>query len=219
MGEVKELQPVEREYADLVSQLPRDCSSVSGPAGLYLIHPRQAPIDTWCSHGSTLIQRRYNGSVEFNRKFSEYAAGFGNPASEYWLGLDNMHQLTADNCTAMRIDMTDIYGGHWYAKYEKFYVGSADTGYVLEVSGFKGNASDAFKYQNHMEFSAIDHDRDISNTNCAANYEGGWWYSHCQHVNINGKYALGLTWFDGARNEWIAIATSEMKIHRRRGCA
>lgn len=218
MGEVKELQPVEREYEDLVSQLPRDCSGVTGPAGVYLIHPGRAPLDAWCDNGSTLLQRRYNGTVEFNRKFTEYATGFGNPASEVWIGLDTMHQLTSDNCSSMRIDMMDIYGATWYAQYEKFHVGSADSGYVLNVSGFKGNASDAFEYQNHMEFSAIDRDRDTSNTHCAANYEGGWWYSHCQHVNINGKYTLGLTWFDGARNEWIAVATSEMTMYRRSGC-
>lgn len=219
MGEVKELQPVEREYEDLVNQLPKDCTSIYGPPGDYLIHPGHAPVDTWCINGSTLLQRRLNGTVEFNRKFHEYVHGFGNPASEFWIGLESMHQLTADNCSAMHIDMTDIYGGAWYARYENFYVGNADSGYALEIGGFSGNASDAFEYQNHMEFSAIDRDRDISNTHCAGNYEGGWWFSHCQHVNINGKYTLGLTWFDAARNEWIAVATSEMRLYRRQGCA
>ncbi|XP_013179528.1 PREDICTED: protein scabrous-like [Papilio xuthus] len=215
MGEVKELQPVEREYEDLVNQLPKDCSGVSGQAGDYLIHPGHAPVDTWCDNGTTLLQRRYNGSVEFNRKFVEYVNGFGNPASEYWIGLESMHRLTQDNCSSMRIEMTDIYGGSWYAEYKNFFVGNADSGYALEIGGFSGNASDAFEYQNHMEFSTIDRDRDISNTHCAGNYEGGWWFSHCQHVNINGKYTLGLTWFDAAKNEWIAVATSEMRLFRR----
>lgn len=219
MGEVKKLQSVEREYEDLVNQLPKDCSEVAGPDGAYLIHPRHSPVETWCANGTTLLQRRYNGSVEFNRKFSEYVHGFGEAASEFWLGLESMHQLTSDNCSSMRIDMADIYGSTWFAEYDHFLVGSADTGYVLELSGFSGNASDAFEYQNHMEFSAIDRDRDISNTHCAGNYEGGWWFSHCQHVNINGKYTLGLTWFDSARNEWIAVASSEMRLRRRPGCA
>ncbi|XP_059059920.1 protein scabrous-like [Achroia grisella] len=219
MGEVKELQPVQREYEDLVSQLPKDCSNITGSDGKYLIRPGHAPFDTWCSNGSTLIQRRYNGSIEFNRKFAEYVHGFGDASAEYWLGLKSMNLLTADNCSSMRIDMIDIYGGAWYAEYEHFSVGNADTGFVLDVSGFKGNASDAFEYQNHMEFSAIDRDRDISNTHCAGNYEGGWWFSHCQHVNINGKYNLGLTWFDSARNEWIAVASSEMRMYRRKGCS
>lgn len=214
MGVVKELQPVEKEYEDLIEKLPRDCSTINGPPGAYLIHPGHAPLDAWCDNKSTIIQRRYNGSIEFNRKFHEYVKGFGDPSAEYWMGLEAMHLLTADNCSAMRIDMADIYGGEWYAEYDHFSVGNADGGYVLEVSGFKGNASDAFDYQNHMEFSAIDRDRDISNTHCAGNYEGGWWFSHCQHVNINGKYNLGLTWFDSGRNEWIAVATSVMRIYR-----
>lgn len=219
MGEVKELQPIEREYEDLVSQLPKDCSSVFGLPETYLIHPGNHPVETWCVNGSTLLQRRYNGTIDFNRKFNEYVHGFGDPASEYWLGLESMHRLTSDNCSSMRIDMTDIYGSSWYADYEYFVVGSADSGYMLDVGGFRGNASDAFEYQNHMEFSTIDRDRDISNTHCAGNYEGGWWFSHCQHVNINGKYTLGLTWFDSARNEWIAVATSEMRMYRRSGCS
>ncbi|KAI5641397.1 protein scabrous [Phthorimaea operculella] len=218
MGEVKELQPVESEYQDLVKQLPRDCSRVSGAPGVYLIRPGHSPVEAWCANGSTLLQRRFNGTVDFNRKFAEYVHEFGDPAAEFWLGLDAMHRLTADNCSSMRIDMTDIYGGGWYAQYEHFSVGDSGSGYVLEVSGFKGNASDAFEYQNHMEFSAIDRDRDISNTHCAGNYEGGWWFSHCQHVNINGKYTLGLTWFDSARNEWIAVASSEMRLYRRPRC-
>ncbi|CAH2241924.1 jg27100 [Pararge aegeria aegeria] len=218
MGEVKTLQPVEREYENLVNKLPKDCSNISGAAGTFLIHPGKSPVETWCSDGSTLLQRRFNGSVEFNRKFSEYVHGFGKASSEFWLGLETMHELTADNCSSMRIDMTDIYGSVWFAEYDHFFVGSADTGYVLEVSGYYGNSSDAFEYQNHMQFSAIDHDRDISNTHCAGNYEGGWWFSHCQHVNINGKYTLGLTWFDSARNEWIAVASSVMRLHRRPGC-
>ena len=58
--------------------------------------------------------------------------------------------------------------------------------------------------------------QDLSNTNCADSYQGGWWYSHCQHVNINGKYSLGLTWYDSLENEWIALAKVEMKIRDKR---
>jgi hypothetical protein len=139
-------------------------------------------------------------------------------AGEFWLGNEALHQLTVDNCSSLRVDLRDIYGKSWVAEYDEFSVSGAGDGYRLHVAGYRGNASDALEYQNRMQFSAVDSDRDISNTNCAANYEGGWWFSHCQHANLNGRYNLGLTWFDGSKNEWIAVAWSEMRVRRTSRC-
>lgn len=134
------------------------------------------------------------------------------------MGNEALHRLTAENCSSLKVDFTDIYGKKWVAQYEGFYISDSDDGYRIHVYGYSGNASDALEYQNKMQFSAVDSDRDISNTHCAQNYEGGWWFSHCQHANLNGRYNLGLTWFDDTRNEWIAVAFSEMKVRRRRNC-
>jgi hypothetical protein len=111
--------------------------------------------------------------------------------------------------------MVDIYGRAWYAEYSYFFVANESDGYRLSASGYHGDAGDALDYQNGMQFSAKDSDRDSSSTDCAASYEGGWWFSHCQHANLNGRYGLGLTWFDGTRNEWIAVAHSVMKVRHR----
>lgn len=131
------------------------------------------------------------------------------------MGNEIIHQLTKNNDTILRIDLVDIYGKVWHAEYDEFSITSSDDSYRLHIGGYRGNASDALEYQNHMQFSTIDSDHDVSNTNCAANYEGGWWFSHCQHANLNGKYNLGLTWFDRTRNEWIAVSQSEMKLKRK----
>lgn len=118
----------------------------------------------------------------------------------------------------LRLELGDIYGQRWLAEYSQVVVGPRQDGYRLSVSGYRGNASDALDYQTGMEFSAPDRDRDTSHTHCAQNYEGGWWFSHCQHANLNGRYNLGLTWFQADRNEWIAVATSELKVRRAAGC-
>lgn len=135
-------------------------------------------------------------------------------SGDFWLGNDAIHRLTADNATSLRVQMTDIYGNGWLADYRRFSVSNSDSGYRLNVAGYRGNATDALSFQNGHRFSTADRDHDNSTGNCAANYEGGWWYSRCQHANLNGKYSFGLTWFDIGRNQWIAVARSEMKIGR-----
>uniref|UniRef100_A0A182JAF2 Uncharacterized protein n=1 Tax=Anopheles atroparvus TaxID=41427 RepID=A0A182JAF2_ANOAO len=228
---VQQLESVETEYESIINKLPRDCSQIErmrtagtvnqpGDGGLYLIAPAEQhhPLMTQCFGEWTTVQRRQDGTVDFNRSWEEYAQGFGTPAGEFWIGNQALHHLTQDNCSRLRIVMQDIYDNTWHADYATFRIDTRDAGFRLELAGYSGNASDAFEYQNHMQFSAIDVDRDISNTHCAGNYEGGWWFSHCQHANLNGRYNLGLTWFDASRNEWIAVKSSHMMIARRPDC-
>ncbi|XP_047105891.1 protein scabrous [Schistocerca piceifrons] len=219
---VQQLTAVQRDYRRIVAGLPKDCSAAAAgdASGLQLLSPDglSRPLLAWCDRGWTVVQRRVDGSEDFNRRWQEYAAGFGSPAGEFWLGNEALHRLTAANCSSLRVDLRDIYGKRWHAEYGEFHVGPASDGYRLHVANYRGNASDALEYQQRMQFSAIDRDLDISNTHCAANYEGGWWFSHCQHANLNGRYNLGLTWFDASRNEWIAVAWSEMRVRTREGC-
>ena len=167
--------------------------------------------------GWTVIQRRTDGKQDFNRNWSAYKSGFGSVHEEFWLGNDHLHRLTRDNGTTLRVDLWDIYGQYWWAEYETFRVGDENAGYSVHFDGYRGNASDAMaSYHQGMKFSTRDNDQDVSNTNCADSYQGGWWYSHCQHVNVNGRYALGLTWYDSLENEWIALSRVEMKIRDQR---
>ncbi|CAD7013090.1 unnamed protein product [Ceratitis capitata] len=217
---VAKLENVEEQYESIIHNLPQDCSEVPSGSGasLFMISPagQQRPRMVQCTaDGWTTVQRRYDGSADFNRSWADYAAGFGQPAGEFWIGNEQLHHLTRNNCTQLRVLMQDIYDNVWLAQYDHFYISSRADGYRLNTAGYSGNASDALDYQQGMQFSAIDVDRDISQTHCAANYEGGWWFSHCQHANLNGRYNLGLTWFDAARNEWIAVKSSQMLIKRQ----
>nr|CAG4649162.1 EOG090X02LG [Scapholeberis mucronata]SVE93501.1 EOG090X02LG [Scapholeberis mucronata] len=217
------LTHLEQQYDTLAHNLPHDCREVAS-IGVNFILPRESNqvVKVYCDQetsggGWTVIQRRSDGKEDFNRNWAAYKTGFGSVLGEFWLGNDNLHRLTKDNATMLRVDLWDIYGQYWWAEYDSFLVASENDGYAVQFHGYMGNASDAMaSYHQSMKFSTRDNDQDLSNTNCADSYQGGWWYSHCQHVNINGKYALGLTWYDSLENEWIALAKVEMKVRDKR---
>ncbi|KAH0955061.1 hypothetical protein HN011_005502 [Eciton burchellii] len=211
-----ELKQVEDQYRLMVDSLPGNCEERDG---LTLLAPGPgAPLLASCRAGWIVVSRRIDGAIDFDRTWNEYSVGFGSLVSEFWIGNEALHHLTRDNCSRLQIDLTDTYGVHWRANYEHFTVDSEETGYRLHVSGYSGNATDALSYQDGMAFSAKDRDMDISTTDCAANYRGGWWFSHCQHANLNGRYSLGLTWFQSTNNEWMAVASSEMLVQRKQNC-
>ncbi|XP_012057212.1 PREDICTED: protein scabrous-like [Atta cephalotes] len=211
-----ELEQVEDQYRLMVDSLPGNCEERDG---LTLLAPGPgAPLLASCRAGWIVVARRIDGAVDFDRTWNEYSVGFGSPVSEFWIGNEAMHRFTRDNCSRLRIDLTDTYGVHWRAEYERFTIDSEETGYRLHVSGYSGNATDALSYQDGMAFSAKDRDMDISTTDCAANYRGGWWFSHCQHANLNGRYSLGLTWYQSTTNEWMAVTSSEMSVQRKQDC-
>lgn len=222
------LQQLEDRYHLIRSEAIGDCRDgalgrplPNGTAdGLRLLEVGEGarPLLVHCRGEWTVVARRVDGTVDFDRTWHDYSLGFGSPVREYWIGNEILHRLTRDNCSKLRIDMLDIYGERWRAEYQSFAVDSEKSGYRLRVHGYSGNATDALSYQNGMSFSAKDRDMDVSATHCARNYHGGWWFSRCQHANLNGKYSLGLTWYRSDTNRWMSIASSEMSIRRNTDC-
>ncbi|XP_058790511.1 protein scabrous [Phymastichus coffea] len=212
----RQLERVEDEYRRMVDSLPGNCEKRDG---LTLLAPGPgAPLLAACRKGWIVVGRRVDGTVDFDRSWNDYAAGFGSPINEFWAGNEALHRLSSDNCTRLRIELHDIDGNYWVANYEDFRVDDEQSGYRLRVGGYSGNASDAMAYQNNMRFSAKDRDLDISSTDCAANYHGGWWFSHCQHANLNGRYSLGLTWYRSDSSKWMAVANTEISLQRKQQC-
>lgn len=42
----------------------------------------------------------------------------------------------------------------------------------------------------------------------------GWWYKHCQYCNLNGRYTVGVVWYNHDVHEWTELKATRMKISR-----
>ena len=86
--------------------------------------------------GWLVVQRRQDGSVDFNRGWGEYEDGFGKLTGEFWYGLRALHCLTGQGGWEMRMDIKLANGTNIILQYEKFKVASATDKYKLTVGGF-----------------------------------------------------------------------------------
>ncbi|XP_028305004.1 fibrinogen gamma chain [Gouania willdenowi] len=212
-----------KDTVEIQSTTGTDCQDIANKgattSGLYYVKPLNAKeqflvyceIDSF-GRGFTVIQRRQDGSVDFNKDWTQYKNGFGylSPGdnTEFWLGNEKIHLLTATTTipTVLRIELVDWEGNKKYADYNMFKLGSeADMFRLTYGYYFGGDAGDAFDgfdfgddpsdkfYTSHngMQFSTFDKDNDKYDGNCAQQDGSGWWMNRCHAAHLNGKYYLG----------------------------
>ena len=151
----------------------------------------------------TVIQRRFNGSLDFYRNWTEYKRGFGSSNGEYWLGNDFIHQLTSLGSYTLKILLIDWSDVRSYAEYSIFYEANEADNYTLTIGGYSGDAGDSMAFHNGSQFSTWDRDNDKSpGESCVRNCgRGAWWHARCCQSSLNGVYSstfvlykLGLVW-------------------------
>ena len=175
--------------------------------------------------GWLVVQRRINGSVDFNRYWSKYEEGFGNlpdndkdTTGEFWIGLRSLHCLTSRGQWELHIEYMLSNGTKVYLSYHHFRVGPASDDYQLSISGYNGNISDSITGSpslNNMKFTTKDRDNDkYEYTNCAIYTAGlnagGWWYNACSPILPNHQYNSDYSvYFD---DQWHSLPFIEFKI-------
>jgi len=141
-----------------------------------------------------MIQQNINGSNFFNRSWAEFKVGFNDSSGNFWLGNELLHQLTSDGRYKLRFDLQRRTSSlSWlYAEYSSFVVLPETYNYRMVVSGYSGNAGDAFGYHDRLMFTTYDRDNDpwttsitTYNNNCAVLTGGGFWYKQCALANVN----------------------------------
>ncbi|XP_049548208.1 fibrinogen-like protein A [Anopheles darlingi] len=185
-------------------------------SGVYLIrvNTTSAPFKVYCEMekfggGWIVVQHRFNGSVDFYRDWEQYRDGFGEVNSEFWLGLERMHQLTIARPHEIVIEMKDFRGYYDYARYSAFEIGSESEKYNLKALGsYSGTAGESFSYNDEEQmFTTKDRDNDgYPGVNWAVRFKGAWWYSTSTKSNLNGPYT-NVNSFPNA-NFWYNLKSS-----------
>ncbi|XP_069352458.1 angiopoietin-related protein 4 isoform X1 [Eulemur rufifrons] len=186
--------------ASRLHRLPRDCQELfeegERQSGLFQIQPEGSPpflvnCKMTSDGGWTVIQRRQDGSVDFDRPWEAYKAGFGDPQGEFWLGLEKVHRITGDRGSRLAVQLQD-WDGNAESLQFPVHLGGEDTAYSLQLTApvaSKLGATMVTPGGLSLPFSTRDKDHDLRrDKNCAKSLSGGWWFGTCSHSNLNGQY-------------------------------
>ncbi|KAM9339734.1 angiopoietin-2-like [Symphorus nematophorus] len=230
---MRDTLPPDGQY---LSSCHSDCASLyhSGVhrSGVYnIVLSPGATLPVYCDMeteggGWTVFQRRRDGSVSFNRGWSEYRGGFGEPRGEHWLGNQQLHLLSNHGHHSLRIDLQDWSHAHRHALYHTFRIENEENQFRLHVSGFSGTVEDSFGwYHDRQSFSTPD-----TGNICAEISHAGWWFHQCFYSNLNGvyykggRYSLkaqnllgpdGIVWFSWKDSDFYSLKAVTMMIRPR----
>ncbi|XP_034473370.1 fibrinogen-like protein 1 [Drosophila innubila] len=159
--------------------------------------------------GWTVIQRRKDGSENFNRNWTDYRQGFGDLRGEFFIGLEKLHLITKSQNHELYIYMRDFENQVRYARYNKFFIGDEKDLYEIKSLGtYSGDAQDSMDPHKNMKFSTPDRN---SNT-CAKGYKSGWWFHSCYTSNLNGIYDKNATKINDPGIKWNNWHTKSLKF-------
>ncbi|XP_017011087.2 fibrinogen-like protein 1 [Drosophila takahashii] len=170
------------------------------------------------STGWLTIQKRFDGTENFDRSWRDYKDGFGNPKGEFFIGLEKIHLMTRERPHELYINLGKIDGSTGYAHYDDFRIGSEQESFELQSLGlYEGTAGDSLRLHEHQKFTTLDRDNDSYRLNCAADEYGGWWYYNCAQSMLNGKFykeghsrdnkTNGILWGSWHNNDWTQSLT------------
>ncbi|KAI7809519.1 putative angiopoietin-related protein 3-like [Triplophysa rosa] len=174
------------------SALPRDCGEVFNrghkSSGLYAIRPHQSEAFLvnceFTEEGVfTVIQNRHDGSVDFDQSWEKYEDGFGDFSGEFWLGLKKIYAIAHQGNSHLHIQMEDWRKEKHFIVYQ-YILEDAASNFTIHL---KLQSVEAVDEHIGLRFSTKDHNDGNLDPNCVQDYTGGWWFSICGDINLNGK--------------------------------
>ncbi|KXJ82531.1 hypothetical protein RP20_CCG013298 [Aedes albopictus] len=145
LRQLRDLVKTQQNHQQIYESCDKVPSKVSGVYNLQ-IGPQETKR-VFCDQkydggGWAVLQRRFDGSVNFYREWAEYKRGFGNmDGGEFWLGLDIIHQLTYSGPHELVVLLEDFEGNSTHAKLGRFEVAGEHEAYKVTLAqGYSGTA-------------------------------------------------------------------------------
>ncbi|XP_014400058.1 PREDICTED: angiopoietin-related protein 5 [Myotis brandtii] len=241
-------RPVQSHGLDCTDIKDTVGSVTKTPSGLYIIYPEGSsyPFEVMCDMdyrggGWTVIQKRIDGRIDFQRLWCDYLDGFGDLLGEFWLGLKKIFYIVNQKNTSfmLHVALESEDDTLAYASYDNFWLEDETRFFKMHIGQYSGNAGDAFRgfrkedNQNAMPFSTADVDNDGCHPACLVvgqsvkscshlNNNTGWWFNQCGLANLNGIHrfpgkllATGIQWGTWTKNNSpVKIKSVSMKIRR-----
>ncbi|XP_071797137.1 ficolin-2-like [Asterias amurensis] len=174
-------------------------------SNVYTIYPSGSSVmRVYCDmetdgRGWIVFQRRIDGSIDFYRNWTEYQTGFGDLSGEFWLGNDNLVELTSAGYTNLRVDLTTWTGEEGHAEFSGVRITGIE--YIFSYDNFVGgNADDSLNDNKNNPFQTKDNND--NGENCAEQTRGAWWFKDCTvKSHLNGEYEQnpvgrrGIVWY------------------------
>ncbi|XP_011188419.1 angiopoietin-4 [Zeugodacus cucurbitae] len=183
----------------LLLRFPKTCADILPPGvrdrdDVYSLHiSGYTPINVYCLSDVdggcpwTVVHRRQDKDTEFNLRWPDYKAGFGDPYKSFFVGMQSLFWLTSDEPQELRIVMRlNSDSVDEIANYDHFAIGDEGEQYALKMVGkFSGNASDELSKLIGYKFRT----RDRVGYCIGKEKVGGWWKEGCAKSKLNGMYA------------------------------
>uniref|UniRef100_A0A8D2QFT5 Angiopoietin like 3 n=1 Tax=Zonotrichia albicollis TaxID=44394 RepID=A0A8D2QFT5_ZONAL len=182
-------------------------------SGVYTIQPNGSEaFNVYCEtkFGTswTVIQKRVDGSLDFNQTWDAYTNGFGDLNEEFWLGLKKIYSITQQGNYLLRIELQDWRGNRRHIEYS-FSLGGPSTNFTLQLARMSGSIPNELFTLPRMT--------------CPRFSSGGWWHSECEETNLNGNYVTprsrgrldrgkGLYW-KPKKGRYYLLKSTKIMIH------
>lgn len=117
--------------------------------GVHLIKPDgyPEPFEIYCdnvnSDAWTVLLRRNDGKLVFQRDWEEYKDGFGFLSGEFWIGNEKLSYLTNQKKYELHINITYANGSLCFINYDQFATTDDHGNYkITKLGNYSGNAGD-----------------------------------------------------------------------------